>query len=127
MKRFIQVSLAILMVAALTCVAYARYSYIGRFRLSGSIGSTSISSTVNVQLSERLDSKVVVKLERSSDNGGRFQPYSTLKTYTSSLDRYNFDVNKSGLSSAYDYRVKAELYVYDDAGNEIEYDCIYLD
>ena len=127
MKRFIQVSLAILMVAALTCVAYARYSYIGRFRLSGSIGSTSSSSTVNVQLSERLDSKVVVKLERSSDNGGSFQPYSTLKTYTSSLDRYNFDVNKSGLSSAYDYRVKAELYVYDDAGNEIEYDCIYLD
>ena len=127
MKRFIQVSLAILMVAALTCVAYARYSYIGRFRLSGSIGSTSISSTVNVQLSERLDSKVVVKLERSSDNGGSFQPYSTLNTYTSSLDRYNFDVNKSGLSSAYDYRVKAELYVYDDAGNEIEYDCIYLD
>lgn len=127
MKRFIQVSLAILMVAALTCVAYARYSYIGRFRLSGSIGSTSISSTVNVQLNERLDSKVVVKLERSSDNGGSFQPYSTLKTYTSSLDRYNFDVNKSGLSSAYDYRVKAELYVYDDAGNEIEYDCIYLD
>ena len=127
MKRFIQVSLAILMVAALTCVAYARYSYIGRFRLSGSIGSTSISSTVNVQLNERLDSKVVVKLERSSDNGGSFQPYSTLKTYTSSLDRYNFDVNKSGLSSAYDYQVKAELYVYDDAGNEIEYDCIYLD
>ena len=127
MKRLIQVSLAILMVAALTCVAYARYSYIGRFRLSGSIGSTSISSTVNVQLNERLDSKVVVKLERSSDNGGSFQPYSTLKTYTSSSDRYNFDVNKSGLSSAYDYRVKAELYVYDDAGNEIEYDCIYLD
>ena len=127
MKRFIQVSLAILMVAALTCVAYARYSYIGRFSLVGSIGSTSVSSTVNVQLNEQLDSKVVVKLERSSDNGGSFQPYSTLKTYTSSSDRYNFDVNKSGLSSAYDYRVKAELYVYDDAGNEIEYDCAYLD
>ena len=127
MKRFIQVSLAILMVAALTCVAYARYSYIGRFRLSGSIGSTSISSTVNVQLNERLDSKVVVKLERSSDNGGSFQPYSTLKTYTSSLDRYNFDVSKSGLSSAYDYRLKAELYVYDDYGYEIDYDCTYLE
>ena len=26
------------------------------------------------------------------------------------------------MSSAYDYRVKAELYVYDDAGNEIEYE-----
>lgn len=127
MKRFIQVSLAILMVAAMTCVAYARYTNILRFKISGNIGSTSVSSTVNVQLNERLDSKVVIKLERSSDNGGSFQSYSTLKTYTSSLDRYNFDVNKSGLSSAYDYRVKAELYVYDDAGNEIEYDCNYLD
>ena len=127
MKRLIQVSLAVLMLAALTCVAYARYSYIGRFGLAGSIGSTSVSSTVNVQLNERLDSKVVVKLERSSDNGGSFQPYSTLKTYTSSSDRYNFDVNKSGLSSAYDYRLKAELYVYDDYGYEIDYNCTYLE
>lgn len=60
MKRFIQVSLAILMVVAMTCVAYARYTNILRFKISGNIGSTSVSSTVNVQLNERLDSKVVI-------------------------------------------------------------------
>lgn len=126
MKRFIQVSLAILMVAAMTCVAYARYTNILRFKISGNIGSTSVSSTITVVLKENYDSMTKVTLEKSNDNGNSFQPYSTLKTYTSSSDQYNFDVNKSGLSSAYDYRVKAELYVYDDAGNEIEYDCTYL-
>lgn len=127
MKRFIQVSLAILMVTAMTCVAYARYTNILRFKILGNIGSTSVSSTITVVLKENYDSMTKVTLEKSNDNGNSFQPYSTLKTYTSSSDQYNFDVNKSGLSSAYDYRVKAELYVYDDAGNEIEYDCNYLD
>lgn len=127
MKRFIQVSLAILMVTAMTCVAYARYTNILRFKILGNIGSTSVSSTITVVLKENYDSMTKVTLEKSNDNGNSFQPYSTLKTYTSSSNQYNFDVNKSGLSSAYDYRVKAELYVYDDAGNEIEYDCIYLD
>lgn len=127
MKRFIQVSLAILMVTAMTCVAYARYTNILRFKILGNIGSTSVSSTITVVLKENYDSMTKVTLEKSNDNGNSFQPYSTLKTYTSSSDQYNFDVNKSGLSSAYDYRVKAELYVYDDAGNEIEYDCTYLD
>lgn len=127
MKRFIQVSLAILMVTAMTCVVYARYTNILRFKILGNIGSTSVSSTITVVLKENYDSMTKVTLEKSNDNGNSFQPYSTLKTYTSSSDQYNFDVNKSGLSSAYDYRVKAELYVYDDAGNEIEYDCIYLD
>lgn len=127
MKRFIQVSLAILMVTAMTCVAYALYTNILRFKILGNIGSTSVSSTITVVLKENYDSMTKVTLEKSNDNGNSFQPYSTLKTYTSSSDQYNFDVNKSGLSSAYDYRVKAELYVYDDAGNEIEYDCNYLD
>ena len=127
MKRFLQVSLAILMVTAMTCVAYARYTNILRFKILGNIGSTSVSSTITVVLKENYDSMTKVTLEKSNDNGNSFQPYSTLKTYTSSSNQYNFDVNKSGLSSAYDYRVKAELYVYDDAGNEIEYDCIYLD
>lgn len=127
MKRFIQVSLAILMVAAMTCVAYARYSNILRFKILGNIRSTSISSTITVILNENQDSMVEVTLERSSDGGKSFQPYITLKNFTSSLDQYTFDADKSGLSSAYDYRVKAELYVYDDAGNEIEYDCTYLD
>lgn len=119
MKRFIQVSLAILMVTAMTCVAYARYTNILRFKILGNIGSTSVSSTITVVLKENYDSMTKVTLEKSNDNGNSFQPYSTLKTYTSSSDQYNFDVNKSGLSSAYDYRVKAELYVYDDAGNEL--------
>ena len=47
MKKFIQMSLAILMVAAMTCVAYARYTNILRFKISGNVGSTSVSSTVS--------------------------------------------------------------------------------
>lgn len=127
MKRFIQVSLAILMVAAMTCVAYARYSHIGRFSIAGNIGSTSVTSMTTVMLNKSCDSMTEVTLERSSNGGATYEDYRTLETKSSSSSSYTVIANKSGLSSAYDYRVKAELYVYDDAGNEIEYDCIYLD
>lgn len=56
-----------------------------------------------------------------------YRDYLTLESKSSSKASYTVSASESGLSSAYDYRVKAELYVYDDAGNEIEYDCIYLD
>lgn len=127
MKRFIQVSLAIVMVAAMTCVAYARYGNIGRFTISGNIGSTSVSSMVSVTLNGNYSSLTEVTLERSSDGGNSYRDYCTLETKESSSANYKVYADKSGLSSAYDYRVKAELYVYDDAGNEIEYDCTYLD
>lgn len=127
MKKFIQMSLAILMVAAMTCVAYARYTNILRFKISGNVGSTSVSSTVSVTLNGNQDSVTEVTLERSSNGGSSYRDYLTLESKSSSTANYTVYASKSGLSSAYDYRVKAELYVYDDAGNEIEYDCIYLD
>ena len=127
MKRFIQVSLAILMVAAMTCVAYARYTNILRFKISGNVGSTSVSSTVSVTLNGNQNSLTEVILERSSDGGNSYYDYRTLESKSSTSATYSVYASKSGLSSAYDYRVKAELYVYDDAGNEIEYDCTYLD
>lgn len=127
MKRLIQVSLAILMVTAMTYVAYARYTNILRFSITGNIGSTSVSSTVSVTLNGNQDSVTEVTLERSSDGGNSYRDYLTLESKSSSTAHYTVYTSKRGLSSAYDYRVKAELYVYDDAGNEIEYDCIYLD
>ena len=127
MKRFIQVSLAIVMVAAMTCVAYARYTNILRFKISGNVGSTSVSSTVSVTLNGNQNSLTEVLLERSSDGGNSYYDYRTLESKSSTSATYSVYASKSGLSSAYDYRVKAELYVYDDAGNEIEYDCTYLD
>ncbi len=127
MKKFIQMSLAILMVAAMTCVAYARYTNILRFKISGNVGSTSVSSTVSVTLNGNQNSLTEVILERSSDGGNSYYDYRTLESKSSTSATYSVYASKSGLSSAYDYRVKAELYVYDDAGNEIEYDCTYLD
>ena len=127
MKKFIQMSLAILMVAAMTCVAYARYTNILRFKISGNVGSTSVSSTVSVTLNGNQNSLTEVILERSSDGGNSYYYYRTLESKSSTSATYSVYASKSGLSSAYDYRVKAELYVYDDAGNEIEYDCTYLD
>ena len=127
MKKFIQMSLAILMVAAMTCVAYARYTNILRFKISGNVGSTSVSSTVSVTLNGNQNSLTEVILERSSDGGNSYYDYRTLESKSSASATYSVYASKSGLSSAYDYRVKAELYVYDDAGNEIEYDCTYLD
>ena len=127
MKKFIQMSLAILMVAAMTCVAYARYTNILRFKISGNVGSTSVSSTVSVTLNGNQNSLTEVILERSSDGGNSYYDYRTLESKSSTSATYSVYASKSGLSSAYDYRVKAELYVYDDAGNEIEYDCVYLD
>ena len=127
MKKFIQMSLAILMVAAMTCVAYARYTNILRFKISGNVGSTSVSSTVSVTLNGNQNSLTEVILERSSDGGNSSYDYRTLESKSSTSATYSVYASKSGLSSAYDYRVKAELYVYDDAGNEIEYDCTYLD
>ena len=126
MKKFIQMSLAILMVAAMTCVAYARYTNILRFKISGNVGSTSVSSTVSVTLNGNQNSLTEVILERSSDGGNSYYDYRTLESKSSTSATYSVYASKSGLSSAYDYRVKAELYVYDDAGNEIEYDCSYL-
>ena len=127
MKKFIQMSLAILMVAAMTCVAYARYTNILRFKISGNVGSTSVSSTVSVTLNGNQNSLTEVILERSSDGGNSYYDYRTLESKSSTSATYSVYASKSGLSSAYDYRVRAELYVYDDAGNEIEYDCTYLD
>ena len=127
MKKFIQMSLAILMVAAMTCVAYARYTNILRFKISGNVGSTSVSSTVSVTLNGNQNSLTEVILERSSDGGNSYYDYRTLESKSSTSATYSVYASKSGLSSAYDHRVKAELYVYDDAGNEIEYDCTYLD
>ena len=127
MKKFIQMSLAILMVAAMTCVAYARYTNILRFKISGNVGSTSVSSTVSVTLNGNQNSLTEVILERSSDGGNSYYDYRTLESKSSTSATYSVYASKSGHSSAYDYRVKAELYVYDDAGNEIEYDCTYLD
>ena len=127
MKKFIQMSLAILMVAAMTCVAYARYTNILRFKISGNVGSTSVSSTVSVTLNGNQNSLTEVILERSSDGGNSYYDYRTLESKSSTSATYSVYASKSGLSSAYDYRVKAELYVYDDAGNEFEYDCNYLD
>ena len=127
MKKFIQMSLAILMVAAMTCVAYARYTNILRFKISGNVGSTSVSSTVSVTLNGNQNSLTEVILERSSDGGNSYYDYRTLESKSSTSATYSVYASKSGLSSAYDYRVKAELYVYDGAGNEIEYDCTYLD
>ena len=127
MKKFIQMCLAILMVAAMTCVAYARYTNILRFKISGNVGSTSVSSTVSVTLNGNQNSLTEVILERSSDGGNSYYDYRTLESKSSTSATYSVYASKSGLSSAYDYRVKAELYVYDDAGNEIEYDCTYLD
>ena len=127
MKRLIQVSLAILMVTAMTYVAYARYTNILRFSITGNIGSTSVSSTVSVTLNGNQNSLTEVILERSSDGGNSYYDYRTLESKSSTSATYSVYASKSGLSSAYDYRVKAELYVYDDAGNEIEYDCTYLD
>ena len=127
MKKFIQMSLAILMVAAMTCVAYARYTNILRFKILGNVGSTSVSSTVSVTLNGNQNSLTEVILERSSDGGNSYYDYRTLESKSSTSATYSVYASKSGLSSAYDYRVKAELYVYDDAGNEIEYDCTYLD
>ena len=127
MKKFIQMSLAILMVAAMTCVAYARYTNILRFKIPGNVGSTSVSSTVSVTLNGNQNSLTEVILERSSDGGNSYYDYRTLESKSSTSATYSVYASKSGLSSAYDYRVKAELYVYDDAGNEIEYDCTYLD
>ena len=127
MNKFIQMSLAILMVAAMTCVAYARYTNILRFKISGNVGSTSVSSTVSVTLNGNQNSLTEVILERSSDGGNSYYDYRTLESKSSTSATYSVYASKSGLSSAYDYRVKAELYVYDDAGNEIEYDCTYLD
>ena len=80
MKKFIQMSLAILMVAAMTCVAYARYTNILRFKISGNVGSTSVSSTVSVTLNGNQNSLTEVILERSSDGGNSYYDYRTLES-----------------------------------------------
>lgn len=126
-KKVIGLSLAVLMIlgSATATYASARYVCIREFLFSGSVTSTSVVGEANVGLSGAYDSETVITLERSS--GGEFQDYLILTKKSSTRSSYTASASKSGLSSAYDYRLRAELFVYDDNGNQIDYDCSYID
>ncbi len=128
MKKIIAYSMAALIVLATATAAYAadaRYAYIRKFLFDGEVTATSVYGEANIGLSSSYDSETVITLERSS--GGSFQEYRVLESKSSTRSSYLVSAEESGLSSAYNYRLKAELFVYDDNGNQIDYACAYVD
>lgn len=126
-RKVIGLSLATLMILGSATAAYAsaRYVCIREFLFSGSVTSTSVVGEANVGLSSAYDSETIITLERSS--GGAFQDYLVLTDKSSTRSSYMASASKNGLSSAYDYRLRAELFVYDDNGKQIDYACAYVD
>ena len=126
MKKALKIGVAALMIAAMTCTAYARYAHIRQFTFDGEVNATSVYGETYVVLGGSYPSETVITLERSS-NGGPFRAYRELESKSSSKTFYSASGEASGLSSSYDYRLKAEVYVYDDNGDEIDYACAYID
>lgn len=125
MKKHISMGIAVACALAMTSVAYARYSVISSFSTTADISSTSVSADASVRFNESTDATLKLSLERSSNNGASYSKYRTLDTQSGKGYTLAADGRASGLSSAYDYRVKAEVFVYDEDGNQIEYDFIY--
>lgn len=129
MKKIFALGLAALTIAAVTCTAYAtaaRYVCIRQFTFDGEVTSTSAYGETYASLSGRYDSETVITLERSTDGGRTFRKYKVLESKNSSSSSYSASGETSGLSSSYDYRLKAELTVYDASGNEIDYAYDYI-
>lgn len=127
-RRFLSLGLALLVMTATTSIAYARYAYILQFTFDGDVGTTSVYGEAYVALSGDQDSSVTkITLERSSDGGRTFVTDRLLKFKRSSSDSYSTVAELNNLNSAYDYRMKAEIFVYDEDDNEIDYDVAYID
>ena len=128
MKKFIALALAITAISVMSCTAYAaaRYSRIRYFDFDGEVTSSSVYGEADISLSSNYPSKTVITLERSTDGGSTFRKYRELKSKSSTSSSYSVSGEAGSLSSAYDYRLKAELFVYDSNGNEIEYDSAYI-
>lgn len=127
-RRFLSLGLALLVMTATTSIAYARYAYIRQFTFDGDVGTTSVYGEAYVALSGDQDSSVTkITLERSSDGGRTFVTDRLLKFKRSSSDSYSTVAELNNLNSAYDYRMKAEIFVYDEDDNEIDYDVAYID
>ena len=129
MKKFISLGLAVLILAATTCAAYAanaRYAHIRQFTFDGEVNATSVYGETYVVLGGSYSSETVITLERSSDGGRTYRNYRNLESKTSSKTYYSASGEASELSTYYDYRRKAEVYVYDEDGDEIDYAYDYI-
>lgn len=129
MKKLISVGLAVVMALAMTSIAFAvapRYNVIASFSAGGEINSTSVSGEATALFRDPVDSTIKLTLERSK-NGGSFSRYRTLATESDTGYSIAAEASASGLSSSYEYRIKAEVFAYDDNGNQIDYDYMYID
>lgn len=126
-KRTLSLGLAVFMMAAATSVAYARYAYIRQFTFDGDIGTTSVYGETYVLLSGQDSSMTTITLERSSDGGRTYQAQRMLTARHTTSSSYSAVGEADNLDPAYDYRLKAEIFVYDEDNNEIDYDVAYID
>lgn len=138
MKKLLSCILVLALVIGMPSVVYAsdatnqmtshavspRYNAILTFEGQIEQNGSKVSCTVSVRLSSQYDSNTTIVLEQSS-NGSTWNKVSTLANNDSSSMSYRTTGSKSGLSSAYEYRIVAYLSVYDNDGYEIDYD--YMD
>lgn len=127
MKRALSLGLALIVMAAATSVAYARYAYIRQFTFDGDIGSTSVYGEAYVSLDGQDSSMTTITLQRSSDGGRTYKTDRVLTARHTTSSSYSAVGEADNLNPAYEYRLKAEVFVYDEDNNEIDYDVAYID
>ncbi len=127
MKKIVSISVAVMMAFAMISVAYARYAVITSFDVTGDISASSVNGQATAIFGETVDATVKLTLERSSNGGTSFSRYRLLGSKSKVGKVINVSGEASNLSTAYDYRIKAEVFVYDDSGSQIDYDYVYID
>lgn len=127
MKRIVSISIAVMMAFTMISVAYARYAVIANFDVTGDISASSVNGQATAIFGETVDATVKLTLERSSNGGTSFSKYRTLASKSKVGKVIDVTGEASGLSTAYDYRIKAEVFVYNDSGNQIDYDYEYVE
>ena len=127
MKKIVSISVAAIMAFAMISVAYARYAVIAGFDVTGSVSASSVNGRATAYFGEVVDATVKLTLERSSNGGTSFSKYRTLVSKSKVGTVIDVSGEASNLSTAYDYRIMAEVFVYDDSDNQIDYDYAYID
>lgn len=123
MKKVMCLGMCLLLIAAMTGVAYAEegimpcYAYVNSIKASLSVSSGTAKAVGNIIPSGDLKTSIIVRLQRESSTGS----WTTISTWTGSNEGGKSEAGGTkALTSGYNYRVYVTGKVYSSAGTVIE-------
>ena len=123
MRKVMCLGMCLLLIAAMTGVAYAEegimpcYAYVNSIKASLSVSSGTAKAVGNIIPSGDLKTSIIVRLQRESSTGS----WTTISTWTSSNESGKSEAGGTkALTSGYNYRVYVTGKVYNSAGTVIE-------